>query len=66
VAAKSTTFAVKTTVVKTPEKYGGTNFNITLEGSGFIGEASGSYLGQAFEAAFEDLMAKVAEGCFEK
>lgn len=62
---KPVTYSVKTTVTKTTSNYGSEHFNISLEGAGFEGEAEGSFLGQVFEKAWQDLMAKVAEGVFD-
>jgi hypothetical protein len=61
--SKPTTYTVKTTVTKN-SKPSYNEYSVTLEGAGFVGEANGIFLGQVFEKAFEDLMAKVAEGIF--
>lgn len=61
--SKPTSYTIKTTVTKRNGTYMN-SYAVTVEGAGFVGEADGSFLGQVFEKAFEDLMSKVAEGIF--
>lgn len=61
--AKNVSFTVKTTVTKAKD-FSMDKYHVVVEGSGFTGEASGHFLGQVFEKAYEDLMMKVSESIF--
>lgn len=62
---KPVTYAVKTQVTKSKTTWGSDEYTVVVEGSGFTGEATGIFLGQTFEKAYEDLMAKVSEAIFK-
>lgn len=60
-------FTVKTTVIKTRSTYDTYDeYKVTVEGSGFSGEAQSMTLSGAFEKAYDDLMSKVSEAIFQE
>lgn len=61
--SKKTEFVVKTTVKKFKD-YTMDKFTVTVEGSGFSGQATSFGLGTAFEEAYRDLMMQVSESIF--
>ena len=64
---RPTTYKLAVTVEAKRGEYGiGNEYTVTAELSGFVGKGKSSQLSLAFGEAYEDLMAKVAEGVSER
>jgi hypothetical protein len=63
---KPTTYKLAVTVESKPGYSDiGKDYTVTAELSGFVGEGKSTQLAYAFSNAYDDLMAKVAEGVSE-